>query len=135
MTFGDLATQRRRGRRVAGWLAVILASFVTLTLVLGYLKVRSVWNSITHVAVNHLGKRPPKYNNALNLLVFASGSTAGLSRKQQLYWHVGSDAGDAVSETLMIVHISPGRHQVTVVNIPRDTIVPIYSCASGHGLA
>ena len=135
MTFGDLATQRRRGRRVAGWLAVILAFFVTLTLVLGYWKVRSVWNSITHVAVTHLGKRPPKYNNALNLLVFASGSTAGLSRKQQLYWHVGNDTGDAVSETLMIVHIAPGRHQVTVVNLPRDTIVPIYACAPGKHLS
>jgi LCP family protein required for cell wall assembly len=101
-----------------------------------YWKFRSVWTSINHVAVGDLGKRPPKYNkNALNLLVFASGSTAGLTRRQQLYWHVGRDAEDAVSETLMIVHISPGRHQVTVVNIPRDTMVPIYSCASGHGLA
>ena len=135
MTFGDLATQRRRGRRVAGWLAVILAFFVTLTLVLGYWKVRSVWNSIGHVAVSHLGKRPPKYNNALNVLVFASGSTAGLTRRQQLYWHVGDDSADAVSETLMIVHISPGRHQVTVVNIPRDTVVPIYACAAGKGLS
>src|SRR6516165_352603 len=135
MTFGDLATQRRRGRRVAGWLAVILAFFVTLTLVLGYWKVRSVWNSITHVAVTHLGKRPPKYNNALNLLVFASGSTAGLTRRQRHYWHVGRDSGDAVSETIMLVHISPGRHQVTVVNIPRDTVVPIYACAAGKGLS
>lgn len=134
MTFGDLATQRRRGRRVAGWLAVILAFAVTLAVLAGYWKIRSVWNSITHVAVGHLGKRPPKYNNALNVLVFASGSTAGLSRKQQLYWHVGNDTGDAVSETLMIVHIAPGRHQVTVVNLPRDTIVPIYACAPGKHL-
>ena len=135
MTFGDLGAQRRRGRRVAGWVAVILACVVTLAVVGAYWKFRSVWSSINHVAVSHLGKRPHKYNNALNLLVFASGSTAGLTRKQQLYWHVGRDSGDAVSETLMLVHISPGRHQVTVVNIPRDTIVPIYSCVAGHGLA
>ena len=135
MTFGDLGAQRRRGRRVAGWVAVILACVVTLAVVGAYWKFRSVWSSINHVAVSHLGKRPHKYNNALNLLVFASGSTAGLTRKQQLYWHVGRDSGDAVSETLMLVHVSPGRHQVTVVNIPRDTIVPIYSCVAGHGLA
>ena len=136
MTFGDLAAQRRRGRRVAGWVAVTLVAVVTLAALGAYWKFRSVWTSINHVAVGDLGKRPPKYNkNELNLLVFASGSTAGLTRKQQLYWHVGRDSGDAVSETLMIVHISPGRHQVTVVNIPRDTMVPIYSCASGHGLA
>ena len=136
MTFGDLAAQRRRGRRVAGWVAVTLVVVVTLAALGAYWKFRSVWTSIDHVAVGDLGKRPPKFNkNSLNLLVFASGSTAGLTRRQQLYWHVGRDSGDAVSETLMIVHISPGRHQVTVVNIPRDTMVPIYSCASGHGLA
>jgi LCP family protein required for cell wall assembly len=135
MTFGDLGTQRRRGRRVTGWVAVTLACVVTLAVLGAYWKFRSVWSSINHVAVTHLGKRPRKYNDALNLLVFASGSTAGLTRRQQLYWHVGDDSGDAVSETLMIVHVSPGRHQVTVVNIPRDTMVPIYPCAAGHGLA
>lgn len=135
MTFGDLGQQRRRGRRVTGWVAVALACVVTLAVLGAYWKFRSVWSSINHVAVTHLGKRPRKYNDALNLLVFASGSTAGLTRRQQLYWHVGDDNGDAVSETLMIVHVSPGRHQVTVVNIPRDTMVPIYPCASGHDLA
>jgi LCP family protein required for cell wall assembly len=135
MTFGNMQAQRRRGRRVAGWVAVVLAAIVTLALLGAYWKIRSVWNSINHVAVSHLGKRPPKYNNALNLLVFASGSTSGLSRRQQLYWHVGDDDGDAVSETLMIVHISPGRHRVTVVNIPRDTVVPIYACAAGKGFS
>jgi LCP family protein required for cell wall assembly len=134
MTNGDLR-ERRRGRRVAAWVAVALVCIVTLALLGAYWKVRSVWTSINRVPVTDLGKRPPRYNNALNVLVFASGSTAGLSRRQQLYWHVGADDGDAVSETLMIVHISPGRHQVSVVNIPRDTVVPIYACAAGHGLS
>ena len=134
MTYGDRPT-RRRGRRVAAWTSVALVVVLTLALLGAYWKFRSIWSSINHVAVTGLGKRPPKYNNALNLLVFASGSTAGLTRRQQLYWHVGSDSGDAVSETIMIVHISPGRHQVTVVNIPRDTVVPIYGCAARNGLS
>ena len=33
----------------------------------------------------------------------------------------------------MIVHISPGRHLVTVLSIPRDTMVPMYACAAGPG--
>ena len=133
MTFGDLSG-RRRGRRVSAWFAAVLVCLLVLALLAAYWKFRSVWNSIGRVSISDLGKRPPKYDkNSLNLLVFASGSTKGLSRKQQLYWHVGSDSGDAVSETLMLVHLSPGRHQVTVVNIPRDTVVPIYSCAAGHG--
>jgi LCP family protein required for cell wall assembly len=138
MADGQLGGQRGGrggGRGCFGCLSVVVVCLVTLGLLGAYWKFRSIWSSIDHVAVGNLGKRPPKYNNAVNLLVFASGSTAGLSRRQQLYWHVGSDDGDAVSETLMIVHISPGRHQVTVVNIPRDTVVPIYACAGGHGLA
>jgi LCP family protein required for cell wall assembly len=133
MTVGDMPT-RRRGRLIAAWTSVVLVCVLTLALLGAYWKWRTVWSSIHQVTVTGLGKRPPRYNNALNLLVFASGSTAGLTRKQQLYWHVGSDTGDAVSETLMVVHISPGRHQVTVINIPRDTVVPIYACAPGQGL-
>jgi LCP family protein required for cell wall assembly len=135
MTSRELGPRRRRGRRVAAWVSAVLVCIVTLALLGAYWKFRSVWSSINRVPVTDLGKRPPKYDNALNLLVFASGSTAGLTRKQQLYWHVGRDFGDAVSETIMLVHISPGRHQITVVNIPRDAVVPIYSCAAGHGLA
>ena len=135
MTSGELGAQRRRGRRVAAWVSAILVCILTLALLGAYWKFRSVWSSINRVPVTDLGKRPPKYNNALNLLVFASGTTAGLTRRQQLHWHVGRDSGDAVSETIMLVHISPGRHQITVVNIPRDTVVPIYSCAAGRGLS
>jgi LCP family protein required for cell wall assembly len=112
--------------------AVAVALLVTGVLG-GYLKYRSVWDSIHRITVTGLGKRPPRYTSALNLLVFGSGSLAGLTRHQQLAWHVGSEQGDAVAETLMIVHISPGRHQVTVVNIPRDTVVPVYGCAHGSG--
>jgi len=135
MMSGELGPQRRRGRRAAAWFSAVLVCILTLALLGAYWKFRSVWSSINRIPVTDLGKRPPRYNDALNLLVFASGSTAGLTRRQQLYWHVGRDSGDAVSETIMLVHISPGRHQITVVNIPRDTVVPIYSCAAGHGLS
>ena len=135
MTFGERGTQRRKSRHVAAWVSAGLVCILTLALLGAYWKFRSVWSSINRVPVTDLGKRPPRYNNALNLLVFASGSTAGLTRRQRHYWHVGRDSGDAVSETIMLVHISPGRHQITVVNIPRDTVVPIYSCAARHGLS
>src|SRR5215831_8484139 len=81
MTFGELGAQRRRGRRVAAWVSVALVCIVTVALLGAYWKFRSVWSSINRVPVTDLGKRPPKYNDALNLLVFASGSTAGLTRR------------------------------------------------------
>jgi LCP family protein required for cell wall assembly len=129
-------SRRSRGKTVAAWVSAVVAAALVAGSLAAYLKYRAVWDSIRRVDVTQgeLGKRPPQYDNsALNLLVFASGSTAGLTRQQQLYWHVGSDSGDAVSETIMIVHISPGRHQVTVVNIPRDTVVPVYACSKGPG--
>jgi LCP family protein required for cell wall assembly len=120
-------------RRAIGWGAVILVAVVAAGGLSGYLKYRSVWNSIQRIAVTDLGRRPPQYNTALNILVFGSDSRAGLTRRQQLAWHVGRSQGETNTDTVMVVHISPGRHQVTVLSIPRDTMVPYYSCAAGHG--
>jgi LCP family protein required for cell wall assembly len=125
--------RRPTSRTIAVSAAVVVAALLVTTVLGGYLKYRSVWDSIHRITVTGLGKRPPQYTSALNLLVFGSGSVAGLTRRQQLAWHVGSEQGDAIAETLMIVHISPGRHQVTVMNIPRDTVVPVYGCAQGSG--
>jgi LCP family protein required for cell wall assembly len=130
---GSVPRTGSRRRKIIGWASVVVVCALVAGSLAGYLKYRAVWDSIHRVNVSGLGRRPPQYGNALNLLVFASGSTAGLTRQQQLAWHVGNDADDAVSETLMIVHFSPGRHLVTVVNIPRDTVVPVYGCASGPG--
>ncbi|HEV2374888.1 MAG TPA: LCP family protein [Streptosporangiaceae bacterium] len=118
---------------MAGLSALVVVS-LTAGVLYAYASYRKVWDRIKRIDVTGLGSRPPQFDpSAVNLLVFASGTTDGLTRRQQLAWHVGSDSGDAVSETLMIVHISPGHHRVTVVNIPRDTVVPIYNCAQGPG--
>jgi LCP family protein required for cell wall assembly len=115
------------GRRIYGYLAIAVAVILVGGAIAAYAKYRSIWDSIGKVSISDLGKRPPQYTNALNLLVFGSDSRTGLTRKQQLFYHVG-DAGCGCSDTIMVVHISPGRHQVTVLNIPRDTMVHIYQC-------
>jgi LCP family protein required for cell wall assembly len=126
-------TPPSRFRRAVGWAAVIAVAVVAAGGLSGYLKYRSVWNSIQRIAVTGLGRRPPQYTNALNILVFGSDSRVGLTRHQQLAWHVGRSQGETNTDTVMVVHISPGRHQVTVLSIPRDTMVPYYACAAGHG--
>jgi LCP family protein required for cell wall assembly len=120
-------------RRVLAWAVVILIAVVAAGALSGYLKYRSVWNSIHRITVTGLGKRPPQYNGALNILLFGSDSRAGLTRRQQLAWHVGASQGETNTDTIMVVHISPGRHQVTVLSIPRDTMVPSYACPAGQG--
>lgn len=115
--------------RVTGWVSVIAVCLVTAAALGAYYQYRSVWDSISRVVVTGLGKRPPVYNKALNVLVFGSDNRAALTRHQQVALHVGHVAENS-TDTIMVVHISPGRHGVTVISIPRDTQVPVYGCAS-----
>jgi LCP family protein required for cell wall assembly len=135
------AGRRRRfgGRRpplsprakAARWVAVIVAGALVGGVLTAYLNERAFWDSINRIAVTGLGHRPPKYTNALNLLVFGSDSRSGLTTQEEIKLHVGRNQGETNTDTIMIVHISPGHHRVTVINIPRDTMVPYYSCPAG----
>jgi hypothetical protein len=87
---GGPRPRRVAGQRIAGWMAVIVVAGVTAGVLAGYEKYRTVWDSIGRVDVTGLGHRPPKYTSAENLLVFGSGSAAGLTRRQQL---AGMSAG------------------------------------------
>jgi LCP family protein required for cell wall assembly len=120
-----------RGRRITRWVAAVVAAVLVVGVLVAYEKYRGVWDSIHRVTIGDLGKRPPKYTNAVNLLVFGDDSRGGLTLRQQRMLHVGRNQGENNTDTIMIVHISPGRHLVTVMSIPRDTVVPVYSCAKG----
>jgi LCP family protein required for cell wall assembly len=131
--------RRRRARRslalrVTAWLSAAVVLVLVGAALVGYVKYREIWDGIHREVVTDLGKRPPKYTSALNILVFGSDSRVGLTRREQVRLHVGdSDSGCGCSDTIMIVHLSPGRHLVTVLNIPRDTMVPMYGCAAADG--
>ena len=131
---GDSGGARRRpaAAKIAAWVSAALVLVVIAGGLFGYAKYREIWDGIHHDVVSDLGNRPPKYNNAENILVFGSDSRAGLTRQQQLTLHVGSE-GCGCSDTIMVVHISPGHHGAVVLNIPRDTMVPVYACAAGPG--
>jgi LCP family protein required for cell wall assembly len=120
---------------VTAWLSAVLAVVLVTGALVGYAKYREIWDGIHHDTLTDLGKRPPKYNNALNILIFGSDSRTGLSPREQARLHVGGpESGCGCSDTIMVVHLSPGRHQVTVLNIPRDTMVPMYACPPGKSL-
>jgi LCP family protein required for cell wall assembly len=117
---------------VTAWVSGVLATALVAAAIVGYVQYREIWDGIHHDVVTGLGHRPPKYTNALNVLVFGSDSRAGLTHRERVRLHVGSD-GCGCSDTIMVVHISPGRHRVTVLNIPRDTMVPLYGCPASPG--
>jgi LCP family protein required for cell wall assembly len=126
----------RTGKRhVLRWVAVAAVLIVGAGTLTAYLKYRAVYDSITRVTVpgQALGHRPPVYStNSMNILVYGSDSRKGLTAHEQYILRTGDDQTDN-TDTIMVVHISPGRQRVTVMSIPRDTMVPVYECDSGPG--
>jgi LCP family protein required for cell wall assembly len=114
-----------------GSLACLLAIVLVGASLTVYLKYREVWDSINRVDVSadlH-GKRPPADPRAINLLLIGSDSRVGRNGS------IGgrTDIGGARSDTVMIVHIAPGAHQVVVISVPRDSVVPVLSCSPEAG--
>ena len=105
---------------------------VTLALVIGslyfYKRYRDVWDSIGRINVSKdLVKRPPKYGTALNVLLIGSDTRKGKNGK------IGGYTPGARSDTVMVLHLSPGRHDAVVLSFPRDSVVPILHCAPIDG--
>ena len=116
------------GRRITAWVAVGLAAVLVVASLGAYVKYRSVWDSIKRVDVAGLiGNQPPKYNDAENILLIGSDTRIGKNG------NIGGAVGCNCSDTLMLLHISPGHHEATVVSIPRETMVPILQCAASDG--
>jgi LCP family protein required for cell wall assembly len=116
------------GKRVAAWTSIGLTAVLVVAALAAYAKYRSFWDSIKRVDVTGLiGSQPPKYNNAENILVIGSDTRAGQ------HGIGGNLPGCNCSDTLMLLHISPGHHQATVMSLPRDTMVPTLACAPSDG--
>ena len=131
-----LRRRREPGARKRHWLRWTSLAVVVIVAIGGisaYTKYRQVYDSIKRVPLTDLGKRPVQYSTASeNILVYGSDSRAGLTARQQAEFHTGNDQTDN-TDTIMVIHMSPGRHLITVLSIPRDTMVPMYQCAAGPG--
>jgi LCP family protein required for cell wall assembly len=92
-----------------------------------YSKYRSIWDAIEHVNTSgdlNGTKRPFEDPNALNLLMIGSDTRTG--KNGQIGGHVGISGQR--SDTVMVVHISPGAKRAVVLSFPRDSVVPVLSC-------
>ena len=117
------------GYKVAAWTSVALVGVMVAGSLVAYGKYRSIWDSIKRVDVAGLiGKQPPKYTNAENILVLGTDTRVGQGG-------IGgnSSVGCGCSDTIMLLHISPGRHRVTVMSVPRETMVPVMACPASDG--
>jgi LCP family protein required for cell wall assembly len=122
-------TRNARRLRVLGWISVIMTVVVVSTSLAAYAEWRHLLGNIQKENVNGLlGKRPPKYNSALNILLIGSDSRAGSNKK------FGQAVQGARSDTMILMHISPQRNGATLISFPRDSLVRTVGCqADGMG--
>jgi LCP family protein required for cell wall assembly len=125
--------RRSTSRMILRGLAALLAVVLVGASIAVYAKYRSVWDGIKRVDVSGdlKGKRPPVDPNALNILVIGSDSRAG-SNGRIGAGSAATDPGQR-SDTIMVLHVAPGAHQIAVMSIPRDSVVPILNCTHEDG--
>jgi LCP family protein required for cell wall assembly len=127
-----------RIRKIVKWTAII----VTLLVVAGagagtYLYFRFQGNITSYDPGDALGtNRPSKVaanptaqNEPMNILVMGSDTRQG----QGIGY--GRDITGARSDTTLLVHLPADRQSVTVVSIPRDTIVDVPACKTETGMS
>jgi LCP family protein required for cell wall assembly len=115
---------------------MLLAGIVLVVLALaamggGYAYVQYRFHQVTKVTVRHLKKAP--VGAPFNVLLIGSDSRVGESAANVA--HFGSVAATAGqrSDVVKIVHIIPATGQVSVLSIPRDTMVSVVGNTSETG--
>lgn len=120
--------ERSRRTKIIRWTSIAIAAVLVAGTLSTYILLKLKLDGITHIAKIDAAHRPPRYNNALNILLLGSDNRHGHNGS------IGGRNGCNCSDTIMVAHISPGRGKVTVVSIPRDTVVPYYACSPTDGL-
>lgn len=118
---------RSRGWRIVGWTSIALSAIMVAVSLVAYGAYLKLQGNINHDDVNaQIGAagRPKKLNGALNVLLMGSDARNGANAQY-------GRADGARSDTLILLHISPGGGQTLGLSFPRDLMVPIPSCR-GH---
>ena len=114
--------------RVLGWVSIGLAVVLVGTSLFAYGAYRKLQGNIAHEDVSaELGThRPPKLNQALNVLLIGSDQRDGANAK---YGHAVGERSD----TIILLHLSPGGGKAIGISFPRDSMVELPSCKSADG--
>jgi LCP family protein required for cell wall assembly len=128
---GALRPPVPRRRKILKWTSIATTVVLVSASLAAYAAYRDVFDGVKQVNVSDLlGKRPPEYTSAMNILVIGSDSRAGTKGK---FGSAQAIAG-ARSDTMMLLHILPQHQGGVVVSFPRDSVVPIIACkADGMG--
>jgi LCP family protein required for cell wall assembly len=125
---GGCGPHERRASHAVAWVAAGIAVLLVAGVLTGYAAFREVLGNIHQMPITGLGARPPRYNNSLNILVIGSDSRQG---KNARFGHISGQRSD----TILLLHLSPGLKRATVVSIPRDSVVPVFACPQVPGFS
>jgi LCP family protein required for cell wall assembly len=117
----------RRRRILAGALAFVL--LIIAFFGGGYLYLRYRFDQIEKINV---GTETAYHGGPLNILVIGSDSRLGLSVAEQAQAGSASVVGGQRSDVDMIWHIDPAKSQITIISIPRDTLVSMGASLSSQ---
>ncbi|GAA2584554.1 LCP family protein [Actinomadura fulvescens] len=117
--------------RALAWISIALAGVIVATTLAAYGYYWRIQNSIQHEDPNKLitGERPRKLNDALNILLIGSDTREGANAQ---YGRSLRDKAPA-SDTMILLHLSPGGGQALGISFARDLMVPIPACKRKDG--
>jgi len=126
-----------RWRRLVAVLATLLSVLIVATSTAGWALLHRVEGQVDRVDVfADLSHRPQASNGGTNFLLVGSDTREGISRRALRRLTAGSrrSAAGQRSDTVMLAHVSGAGDAVTLISLPRDSVVkiPAHDSAAGE---
>ncbi|WP_081239999.1 LCP family protein [Streptomyces viridosporus] len=123
----------RRGRRLLKWSAAVLALLIAGSATAGYLYYRQLNDNIKrdplHLGESKAAAPTPNAAGQTPLNVLLIGSDARDSKENQQLGGARETFGSTpLADVQMLVHLSADRTNMSVISMPRDTLVEIPKC-------
>jgi LCP family protein required for cell wall assembly len=131
-------SRRRRTVRVLSWIAVVTSVSVLVASAIGFGALALINSHITRKCIfcgDAAAPRPAKpagdSGKALNFLLVGSDSRDGLSPEELKEAGTEANPGGKLTDSIILVHLSPDKDKAVLVSFPRDSWVEI----PDHGFA
>ena len=128
------AGRSKSARTWLDWLllsGVIVVALALVGITTGYVYVQYRFHQVTKVTVRHLKVAP--VGAPFNVLLIGSDSRANFTPADQAAYGNETTAGGQRSDVVKIVHVIPATGQVSILSIPRDTMVTVAGDTSETG--
>lgn len=119
-----------RGRRIAIISSVVVVGLIVALLGGGYVYAKWRFDQITKISVPHITYPVP--GQPFNILAIGSDSRVGLSAQLAQQTGATSVSGQR-SDVVKIIHVDPVHATVSIVSIPRDTVVTLLANTNLYG--